>query len=183
MTERRLLAISGTPGTGKTELCDALTSHGWEVLRLADLAAEHGCLGDLDSDDGAAPVDIHRLEEAWTPPSEGRWLVDGHLAHFLEVDAIVLLRCSPTLLRERLQARGYDEAKINANAEWELTAGHWSELIEFEVATPVLELNTTHRDTDALVADVLAWLNDGLPHAPLTEQVASAIDWLKESFS
>ena len=33
-----VLAVSGTPGTGKTTLCEAMEGEGWQVLSLADLA-------------------------------------------------------------------------------------------------------------------------------------------------
>ena len=70
-----VLSVSGTPGTGKTTLCKALAAAGWQVLPLADLAEEHGCMGPVDETDGAAPIDVHRLAEAWEAPEEGRWLV------------------------------------------------------------------------------------------------------------
>ena len=138
-----VLAVSGTPGTGKTTLCEAMEGEGWQVLSLADLAEEHDCMGPVDEADGAAPIDVHRLAETWEAPVEGRWLVDGHLAHLLEVDGVVLLRCQPSVLNERLSARGYEARKVKANVEWEMTAGHWAELMEFEIDLPLLELDTT----------------------------------------
>ncbi len=56
-----VLAVSGTPGTGKTTLCKALAAAGWQVLSLADLAEEHGCMGPVDEADGAAPVSYTHL--------------------------------------------------------------------------------------------------------------------------
>ena len=174
-----VLAVSGTPGTGKTTLCEALGAAGWQVLSLADLAEEHGCMGPVDEADGAAPIDVHRLAEAWEAPEEGRWLVDGHLAHLLEVDGIVLLRCRPSVLNDRLSARGYGARKVKANVEWEMTAGHWAELMEFEIDLPLLELDTTEGGT-VTVDQVRAWVEEGLPSGPLTEQALGAIDWLGE---
>lgn len=174
-----VLAVSGTPGTGKTTLCEALAAAGWQVMSLTDLAEQHGCMGPVDEADGAAPIDVHRLAEAWEAPEEGRWLVDGHLAHLLEVDGIVLLRCRPSVLNDRLSARGYEARKVKANVEWEMTAGHWAELMEFEIELPLLELDTTGEGGD-LSGRVQAWAEDGLAALPLTEQVLDAIDWLGE---
>ena len=175
-----VLAVSGTPGAGKTSLCTALAEAGWQVLSLADLAQTHGCLGPVDEDDGAAPIDVHRLAETWEAPNDGRWLVDGHLAHLLEVDGIVLLRCHPERLRERLTARGYTSRKIQANVEWEMTAGHWAELVEFEVDLPLLELDASTDDEQALSGRVNAWVEGGMEGAPLMEQAPDSIDWLGE---
>ena len=174
-----VLAVSGTPGTGKTSLCEALSAAGWQVLSLSDLADEHGCKGPVDEADGAAPIDVHRLAETWEPPQDGCYVVDGHLAHLMDVDGIVLLRCNPEALNKRLSARGYDARKAKANVEWEMTAGHWAELMEFEIELPLLELDTTKQD-DGAVGRVQAWVDAGLPGLPLTEQAMDAIDWLGE---
>ncbi len=176
-----MLAVSGTPGTGKTSACEALAELGWKVLSLADLASEHGCLEAVDPRDGAAPIDIHRLAEAWDAPKTGRYLVDGHLAHFLEVDGIVLLRCPPSTLRARLLQRNYNEDKIRANVEWEMTSGHWAELLEFEIELPVAEFDTASMTIEALGEAIDAWFIDGLPSQELHQQASEAIDWLGES--
>ena len=176
-----VLAISGTPGVGKTSLCAVLESAGWKVLSLATLAEEHECLEDVDTDDGAAPVDIHRLAEAWAAPSSGRWVVDGHLSHLLDVDGLVLLRCSPSILTQRLEARGYTSQKVRANVEWEMTAGHWAGLLEFEVELPLLELNAGELSSEALAEQVEAWCAGGLPTKPMHDLAGEAVDWLGES--
>lgn len=181
MNARCLLAVSGTPGVGKTQLSQWMLESGWSVLTVVDLATEHGCLDDVDAVDGAAPIDIHRLADQWQPPQEGRWLVDGHLAHFLDVDGVVLLRCSPETLGERLTQRGYDEAKVRANVEWELTAGHWAELLEFEIEVPLLELRAGQQTTEELGAQVMAWVEQGMPSESVADQALGAIDWLGES--
>ncbi len=181
MSDACTLAISGTPGVGKTALCSRLAEEGWTVIDLAELAAEHGCLGETDSADGAAPVDIHRLADEWQPPAEGRWVVDGHLSHLLDVDGLVLLRCPPATLSERLTNRGYTQAKVKANVEWELTAGHWSELLEFEVDLPLMEANSGTMSEDELTQQVLQWVEDGLPGEPLEAMAVHATDWLAQS--
>ena len=176
-----VLAVSGTPGTGKTHLCAELALHGWTVLSLADLAQQHGCIGAMDEKDDAAPIDVHRLADAWSPPGEGRWLVDGHLAHLLDADGIVLLRCAPAKLEQRLLERGYAEGKVRANVEWEMLAGHWSELMEFEIERPLLELDAGSMTIAELGKRVTAWVEAGLSGPSTAEHAAAAIDWLAES--
>ena len=165
---------------GKTALCSRLAEAGWAVLDLSELAAEHGCLGETDSTDGAAPVDIHRLADEWQPPRKGRWVVDGHLSHLLDVDGLVLLRCEPATLRKRLNERGYTQVKVEANVEWELTAGHWAELLEFEIEVPLLELDAGQHPTDELQDRITAWVADGLPGEPLADHALGSLDWLGE---
>ena len=85
--------------------------------------------------------------------------IDGHLSHLLEWTALCC-RCSPPVLSNRLEGRSYAEEKIRSNVEWELMAGHWSELLEFGVATPVLELDSTVCPTNELLEHVEAWVNE-----------------------
>ncbi len=181
MTEGRIIALSGTPCVGKSSLADIMAQRGWNLLSLRDLADEHGCLGEEDTHDGAAPVDIHALDEAWEQPSRGKYLIDGHLAHLLQVDAIVLLRCRPSILSQRLEARGYSPEKIRANTEWEMTAGHWSELIEFEIDVPVLEMDSSETDANGLADGLEAWLDKNCPFEGMESAARGALDWLAES--
>ena len=95
------------------------------------------------------------------------------------MDGVVLLRCQPPVLNERLGARGYEARKVKANVEWEMTAGHWAELMEFEIDLPLLELDTTEGDS-GITSQIQAWVDEGLPSLPLTEQAMDAIDWLGE---
>ncbi len=180
MSEGCVLAVSGTPGVGKTHLSALMADHGWDVVSLASLAEEHGCLDEVDPSDGAAPIDIHRLADAWVPPAGTRVVVDGHLAHLLDVDGVVLLRCAPETLAERLERRGYDDLKVRANVEWELTAGHWAELLEFEVDHPLIELDATTTPPSGLLEAVQNWVDGGMSGLTINEQAPSALDWLSE---
>ncbi|MED5319695.1 MAG: hypothetical protein VX518_03850, partial [Candidatus Thermoplasmatota archaeon] len=80
----------------------------------------------------------------------------------------------------RLTARGYTDRKVQANVEWEMTAGHWAELVEFEVNLPLLELDASTDNEQALSGRVNAWVEEGMEGAPLMEQVPDSIDWLGE---
>ena len=72
MDEPCVLALTGTPGVGKTTVASWLQAQGWGLLSVADLADSHGCLDEVDPKDGAAPIDIQALDEAWEPPRLGR---------------------------------------------------------------------------------------------------------------
>ena len=171
------VAVTGAPGTGKTTICEQLKEN-YIVKPLKDIAEKFGCLGDVDLNDEAAPIDIHELSEKWQYEASDVTLVDGHLSHFLEVDAIVLLRCRPESLRERLVERGYSDSKIMANVEWEMVAGTWSEIHEFEISAPVLEIDTTDASIQSIVQMVTDWIEDGCPVLEQEEDSSSVVDWL-----
>ena len=171
-----VIAITGSPAVGKSTISDLLAGHGWKVESVAELAKSLDCEGEYDDLMGCIEIDIHKLAEQFIPNTDGNTIVDGHLSHFLEVDAIIILRCEPAKLRTRLESRGYPEAKVNANVEWELIAGTWSEISEFEIDLPILELDTTTSTAEELVEMVNFWI-EGDFTSNLT-MISDAIDWL-----
>jgi len=46
--------------------------------------------------------------------------VEGHLSYYFEeADLVIVLRAHPTILRKRLQDKGFNDAKIQENIEAE----------------------------------------------------------------
>lgn len=114
-----LIAITGTPGTGKSTVGKALRSRGYEVIDLGRLIEEGELLGELDPVRDTHEVDLDALDELVREKGGDEAIVVGHLAHCLSVDRAVVLRCRPPVLEERLRARGWSEAKIRENLEAE----------------------------------------------------------------
>ena len=152
------IGVIGTPGCGKTTLCDQLP---FPVISLTDLAQESGNLGDQDSD-GSRPMDVEKMAAEFIQPSV-LTLYDSHLAHHMPVDALIILRCDPGVLRNRLKQRGYSTEKIQANVEVEMLGGPWNDLIDDE------------RPKFEGFDGVLAWIEAGCPPCTTPE---NAIDWL-----
>ena len=159
-----LIACTGSPGTGKTTLCSSLPM----VLSMTDIAEQEGCLGEVQSD-GAAEIDIDALIDSWQPPKSA--IIDGHLSHLLPVDAIIVLRCHPEILRNRLEERGYPAKKVQANVEMELLGGPWNDLIAEE--RPILEIDCSLESPQPIVAQ---WISDGCPPSTTADD---SIDWLQ----
>ncbi|MFP4169574.1 MAG: adenylate kinase family protein [Methanomassiliicoccales archaeon] len=114
-----MIAITGTPGTGKSTVGKALRSRGYEVIDLGRLIEEGELLGELDPVRDTHEVDLDALDELVREKGGDEAIVVGHLAHCLSVDRAVVLRCRPPVLEERLRARGWSEAKIRENLEAE----------------------------------------------------------------
>lgn len=169
-----IIAITGTPGVGKTTIAELFSEGDFTILSVKDLAKQYGCEGDFDESTQSMDIDIHRLAEQFESNLLDDAIVDGHLSHFLEVDGIVILRCNPSVLQERLAKRDYSESKIKANVEWEMISGTWSEIIEFELEQPILELDTTNSSPTEIYEQIIKWVNEGYSQDSMTAR----IDWL-----
>ena len=88
------LALTGSPGTGKTTVAEKFGGTGLVVDSVVKLAEMHGCLGELDSEDNSRPVDLDslcsKLSKEWFAMSDAPTVIEGHLSHHLPVDGIVL---------------------------------------------------------------------------------------------
>ena len=94
------LAITGTPGTGKSSVAARLgrSAHAVEVAELAERT------GTARPTRRGVEVDLARLRTALRRPhgwGDARVVV-GHLAHLLPVRDVVVLRCHPHELARRL---------------------------------------------------------------------------------
>lgn len=164
------VAVTGTPGTGKTTAVERVETD-LEVVHLNDLIREEGLAEGTDPDRGSLIADLEAVRERL----DGRedLLVESHLAHHLEADRVVVLRCHPRQLRERLLDRGADGAKAaeNAesaeppralarkareNAEAEALDVVLSEAVDAHGLESVYEIDTTDRDPTAVADEVEA---------------------------
>ncbi len=133
-----MVGITGVPGTGKSSVALELERRSQPVVRLVDLVGSYVCEEDVER--MTAVVDEERLAEEF-PPLDG--FVEGLLAHFLPCDRVVVLRCRPDVLRERLEKRGYPKAKIDENVEAEALDVILIETVERHPPDHILEIDTT----------------------------------------
>jgi len=142
------VALTGTPGVGKTTLAAEAARDGWTVVDVKAWAQAEGCVVGYDDADQAMVVDVERLAERMPPPGRNRVLFEGHLGHLLPVDLAWVVRCDPDVLRPRLVARGYGPAKVRENLEAEALDIILSEAME---ACPrVVQRDGTRRSPQAL---------------------------------
>ena len=113
------LALTGTPGTGKSTVARILASNGLEVIELGELAKEKKLLEKLDRKRGTYEVDVKKLDRAVGDTGDKTTVLVGHLAHLLSSDMVIVLRCRPSALAKRLKERGYPDRKVAENAEAE----------------------------------------------------------------
>lgn len=111
-----LVAVTGTPGAGKTSVCKLLK--GVAVIDLRALAEEHSDLFSRDKKRKSLDVDVKLLRKL-IPKADGVVVLDGHLSHHMKPDFAIVLRCSPEVLAKRLARRRWSKAKVRENLEAE----------------------------------------------------------------
>jgi len=151
------IALSGTPGTGKTAVARELRRLGEEVVELNRLAREHGFLGRLDRRRRTREVDLAGLDGflAGRFPDRERLFIEGHLSHLVSVDRAVVLRCRPAILRRRLRRRGYPESKVRENSLAEALDAITTEAAGILGPGRVIELDTTGQKPRAMALRII----------------------------
>ncbi|GAA0677320.1 adenylate kinase family protein [Natronoarchaeum mannanilyticum] len=146
------VAVTGTPGTGKTTATERLETD-LDVVHLNEAVREHDLYEDVDEGRGSVIVDLEAASE-WLGDRDDV-VVESHLAHHLDVDRVVVLRCHPEDLEERLRERGDEsEASIVENAESEALDVILSEAVDEHGIESVYEIDATDRSPDAVAAEI-----------------------------
>lgn len=145
------LAVTGTPGTGKTTVTDHLETT-LDVIHLNEVIRNEGLTSGHDEERDSAVADLSAVE-AWLADRDDV-LVESHLAHQFEMDRVVVLRCHPEQLAQRLRERGEPERTAVENAESEALDVILSEAVERHGEENVYEIETTARDPAAVATDV-----------------------------
>ncbi|MGB1696920.1 MAG: adenylate kinase family protein [Thermoplasmatota archaeon] len=153
MARPRLIAITGTPGCGKTTLASLLP----DAIDLKAHAAQVDAVVDYDHADEAAVIDMDAIR-----------IVEGHLSQFLEPDECWVLRCDPRVLEARLEARGYSPEKVRENVEAECLDIILQEALDH--AKVVIQRDATHRSPEELLSSFLS-------SSGRTEHDLEPVDW------
>ncbi|AUX08157.1 adenylate kinase [Halalkaliarchaeum desulfuricum] len=155
-TRARRIVVTGTPGTGKTSATEQVAEVGdldIDVVHLNDLVKAEGLWTDRDEERDTLVVDLGAVRDRL-----GDWdgIVESHVAHHLEADRVVVLRCRPDVLEERLLNRGESPGKARENRESEALDVILSEAVERHGRASVYEIDTTDRSSSAVAEEIVA---------------------------
>ncbi len=170
-----LVAVTGTPGTGKTSACDVLARRGYAVVDLDDVARREGFIVGRDEARGSDEVDVDALRANLRVPAKIAFL-RSHYSHRMDVNLAVVLRCRPSVLRKRLEARGWAPAKVRENVEAEAIDVITQEAVE---SLPlVYEVDTTALTPDGTAEAIL-----GILQGRTQGREPGSVDWSEEVLS
>ena len=175
-----IIAISGTPGTGKTTVSRVLAGKiKGNFVRIRDIIHEIPHKKDRKRD--TFIVDVKDLQKLVSRKlKKGNNIVEGHLAHMLDVNVVLVLRCDPKTLERRLKRKGWKKAKIDENVKAEILDAITIEALELHGTRRVFEIDTTKRTEQQTARIAKNILNNFARKKYLKRHAAGKIDWTEK---
>ncbi len=170
-TGKRVFAICGIPGAGKTTLADLLSERlGWPVLSTGSIARRVDPVS-LASGDLADEAVFRRAFTATLAMEAGQVIIDGlprsreQLAYLPDGETqLLLLTCRPDIARDRLRRRGRPDDTdelidkriteqtrllgLDDTPAWSYNAAGWGAAV-----------NTTYKTPEEVLRGVVAFIN------------------------
>ena len=141
------IILTGTPGTGKTTVAKLLAKDlKVSVIDLNHLLSKEYTI-EKDAERDALIVDVERAVSEIQLPKE--CIIEGHLSHFLDSNLVIVLRCKPRQLTQRLKAKNWPIKKVNENVEAEALNIISDEA--HEMNDHVFDIDTSHKSPAEVV--------------------------------
>jgi adenylate kinase len=183
-----IIALTGTPGTGKTTVCGIIKEHSqyrkqYNIVDLNKLVLDEKIYTGKDEARDTYIADMDMLEKRVHEiisevPNSMDVIMEGHLSHLLPADAIIVLRAHPVALRKRLGKRieySFKKVKENANAE----ALDVILVESTERNKNVFEINTTDMNPLAVAKSVVSIIGSLKQGKTPEEFLPGKINWIE----
>ena len=163
-------ALTGTPGTGKTSISKLLNT---KVVHLSDYY-EASSEGKTNS--GEWLIDLDKMNNLVKELDEVFYEV--HTSQTLDnLDMVILLRCDPSILKERLTLRNYSEEKITVNLEAEALNIIYSEAMEHISKEKIFQLDTTYSQPQESADKLMNFMNGTIKLDETFDYSERIMDW------
>jgi adenylate kinase len=186
----KVIIISGTPGTGKTSISNAVAKIiNAKVITLNELAVSENFIIGYDQKRETSIIDedkIHYYLEKRINSLEKEGIkfliIESHFSDVVPekyIDYALILRCDPDVLLDRLKKRGYKRQKIIENIQSEILGNSVYYFMEKDIKAPVLEIDTTNLDIKTVTEIITKII---LERKDIDKYRAGRIDWLEKFF-
>jgi len=176
-----IIALTGTPGTGKTSVSKILQKNGFKIINLNKVACEKNFLMGRDVKRNSEIIDIEKIDDYVKKNYSGKDIVfiEGHLSHLLKnIDKIIILRCHPKKLRKNLFKKGWNDDKIKENLEAELLDIILCEAVEIHPEKNIFEINVTDKSIDSVTSSIIKLIKHKFKN--MKKYKIGKIDWSEE---
>ena len=155
-----ILAVSGTPGSGKTTLAKLLAKElSIKYRNITSLVRKKAIKAQWDRKDKVWDVRVSAIN-AYIK-SQKNIILDGHMTHEANVDIILVCTCKLPLLHTRLVKRGYSVGKTRENMDAEIFKLCLNEA--YETGKPVLEVDCSKNLSKKRISEVTKFIRHHLP--------------------
>jgi adenylate kinase len=159
----QVIAISGTPGTGKTAVGSVLAKRlNAEFVELGQIVKEQQFHHGEDVTRGTLIADLSKLQDYLVSQfrmMNQQFVVVGHFADLVPtkyLKALVVLRCHPIILARRLEARQWSAKKILENIQAEILGTCVSDALTLHDRYQIFEIDTSDSSVEQEVAAIEA---------------------------
>ena len=173
------ILVTGTPGTGKSTLCQlvasAVTEGGllkkMDYIDLGKLVRERGLHDGYNEEYDCYMLNTDKVcDELEERMDEGGVILEAHSCDFFPerwFDLVVVLRTNNTILYDRLAARKYKKMKVEENVEAEIMQIVLDEVRNsYKEEITLVLTNDTMDQLDDNCQRVIAWITDWLKNHP-----------------
>ena len=176
-----VVAISGTPGVGKTAVARELSRKLNAIyLNLSNVVIEKKLYSEYDKERKTYVINEEKLKNyirnlAWQ--TQQLIVIDSHYGEIIDDDLLVkifILRLDPRELLKRLMSRSWPLTKIKENIESELLGICTANALLEHPASKVCEIDVTNKSVNEVVAEILDILQS-------RGKCETSINWLIDS--
>lgn len=142
------IAITGTPGTGKTSVSEQFEDY--KIIHLTEFVKGRELGVERDEFEVDIGEMVNALEDEIDEDDDA--VIEGHLAHHYPADYCVVLRCEPSELKKRLSERDYSLEKVQENVESEALDVILSEANALQ--KNIIEIDTTGKNVEETFEEI-----------------------------
>ncbi len=172
-----IIAISGTPATGKTAVASILAKIlKANLISISSLVKAKKIKSYYDRKRRTFVVNERDIKNAIKRilRADKINIVEGHVAHIIKSDKVFVLRCSPPILIKRMRKKGWGAAKIRENIKAEILDVITTEALETSKKSNVIEIDTSTKSPVQTAALIVKILNN---YRLQRKYSAGSVDW------
>jgi len=172
--------VTGTPGVGKTIVSERLAGKlGAVHIDVADMIRREEIASGYDEKRQTLIADDEKLAkrvQQIIAKTSKTVIVDGHFATEVApkdyVTKVILLRCHPKQLEQRMVEKGFQGAKLRENLAAEILDVCLTDAVNAIGVEKVCEVNTTGKTVDDTVKEIVSILRKA------KRCTVGVVDWL-----